>query len=189
VCQAKEWGDGVVTIPSALWEVADRRFAPREHTSLTGKEDFTAFVKPRLAVGPKGGGQSETAALEQTTSGDFAGLNNNSVSDRYGFAKYFVNAAYKRPETGQTSEDEVPGLIVRKAVKLAAKANGGNRNSRFKRRCRRSDFYRRSDSFRQALIDANNAIVGTSAAGTTAATGHFPNDCRGKINCNRRLGN
>ncbi|HZI17686.1 MAG TPA: choice-of-anchor X domain-containing protein [Pyrinomonadaceae bacterium] len=52
-CQKKAWGDGVVEIPSALWRVADRDFAPRVHTDITGREDFFAFVKPRLAVGPK----------------------------------------------------------------------------------------------------------------------------------------
>ncbi len=172
VCQAKEWGDGVVTIPSALWQVADRRFAPREHTSLTGKEDFFAFVKPRLAVGPNGGGQTETAALEQTTSGDFAGLNDNSVNDRYGFAKYFVNTAYKRPETGQTSEDEVPGLIARKAVRLAAKQTTEIEIS-VSNAAAAGVTLVAAPTVSASLIDANNAVVGTSAAGTTAATDIF----------------
>jgi hypothetical protein len=172
VCQAKEWGDGVVTIPSALWEVADRRFAPREHTSLTGKEDFTAFVKPRLAVGPKGGGQAESAALEKITSDDFAGLNDNAANDRYGFAKYFVNAAYKRTETGQTSEDEVSGLIARKAVKLAAKQTA-EIEIPVSTAAAAGVTLIAAPTVSASLIDANNAIVGTSAAGTTAATDIF----------------
>jgi pimeloyl-ACP methyl ester carboxylesterase len=72
-CQEKSFGDGVVSIRSALWQIADRAFAPRVHTSLTGREDFFAFVKPRLAVGPKKARQ--TAQLEEEYSRPiFAGL-------------------------------------------------------------------------------------------------------------------
>jgi hypothetical protein len=63
-CQSTEIGDGVVSLSSALWEVKDRGFAPRVHTSLTGAEDFERFVKPRLALGPKKAKQQQqTAAL------------------------------------------------------------------------------------------------------------------------------
>jgi hypothetical protein len=66
-CQSSEWGDGVVTIRSALWQIKDRAFAPRIHTALTGKRDFEEFVKPRLALGPKKARQEQTATrLEKT---------------------------------------------------------------------------------------------------------------------------
>ena len=67
-CHETGWGDGVVAIPSALWEVADRAFASRIHTDITGREDFFAFVKPRLALGPK---KAQTALLDEADSGDF----------------------------------------------------------------------------------------------------------------------
>jgi pimeloyl-ACP methyl ester carboxylesterase len=54
MCKTIVWNDGVVSVPSAKWEVADNATSKRLHTDLTGTEDFSAFVKPRLAVGPKG---------------------------------------------------------------------------------------------------------------------------------------
>jgi pimeloyl-ACP methyl ester carboxylesterase len=51
-----EAGDGVVSKSSAIWQITDvSRSDSLDHTSLTGKEDFTRFILPRLAVGPKGG--------------------------------------------------------------------------------------------------------------------------------------
>ena len=68
-CHELGYGDGVVSIPSALWKVEDRDYAPRVHTAITGREDFLSFVKPRLALGPKRAKQS--AALFKA-SDDFA---------------------------------------------------------------------------------------------------------------------
>ena len=48
-----EPGDGVVSVSSAIWQIADvSKSASLEHTALTGKADFMNFVYPRLAVGP-----------------------------------------------------------------------------------------------------------------------------------------
>lgn len=54
ICYANEWNDGVVTVPSAIWEVADNAKSKNVHTDLTGTSDFSSFVKPRLAIGPNG---------------------------------------------------------------------------------------------------------------------------------------
>jgi len=54
ICYANEWNDGVVTVPSAIWEVKDNAKSKNLHTDLTGTSDFSSFVKPRLAIGPKG---------------------------------------------------------------------------------------------------------------------------------------
>lgn len=54
ICYANEWNDGVVTVPSAVWEVADNAKSKSVHTDLSGTSDFSSFVKPRLAIGPKG---------------------------------------------------------------------------------------------------------------------------------------
>src|SRR3712207_1756177 len=50
-CHEQGYGDGVVSIPSALWKIDDSKYAPRVHTAITGKQDFENFVKPRLALG------------------------------------------------------------------------------------------------------------------------------------------
>ena len=47
-------GDGVVPVNSAHWVVSDKALTDSIHTELTGAKDFTNFVKPRLAIGPKG---------------------------------------------------------------------------------------------------------------------------------------
>lgn len=46
--------DGVVPVPSALWKIKDNALTSSLHTDLTGTSDFSKFVKPRLAIGPKG---------------------------------------------------------------------------------------------------------------------------------------
>jgi hypothetical protein len=53
-CKQIEWNDGVVTVPSAKYNVADTAETKSLHTDLTGTSDFSSFVKPRLAIGPKG---------------------------------------------------------------------------------------------------------------------------------------
>ena len=54
ICYAWEKNDGVVTVPSAFWQIGDRATSGNVHTELTGTSDFSSFVKPRLAIGPKG---------------------------------------------------------------------------------------------------------------------------------------
>jgi pimeloyl-ACP methyl ester carboxylesterase len=46
--------DGLVPVPSAHWTIADRGESDSDHLELTGTRDFSDFVKPRLAIGPKG---------------------------------------------------------------------------------------------------------------------------------------
>jgi pimeloyl-ACP methyl ester carboxylesterase len=54
MCKEVVWNDGVVPVESAYWNIKDRAKVSRVHTALTGTEDFSGFVKPRLAIGPKG---------------------------------------------------------------------------------------------------------------------------------------
>jgi triacylglycerol esterase/lipase EstA (alpha/beta hydrolase family) len=53
-CKWSGEGDGVVTVKSAHWNVTDKGLTDSIHTELTGTKDFSNFVKPRLAIGPKG---------------------------------------------------------------------------------------------------------------------------------------
>lgn len=53
-CKEIVWNDGVVTVASALYNVQDTGTSKSLHTDLTGTSDFSNFVKPRLAIGPKG---------------------------------------------------------------------------------------------------------------------------------------
>jgi hypothetical protein len=54
MCKTVVWNDGVVPVESALWNIRDNALSKNVHTDLTGAADFSSFVKPRLAVGPKG---------------------------------------------------------------------------------------------------------------------------------------
>ncbi|HMS41173.1 MAG TPA: alpha/beta hydrolase [Pyrinomonadaceae bacterium] len=53
-CKWSGEGDGVVPVTSALWTIKDTGLTDSIHTDLTGTKDFSGFVKPRLAIGPKG---------------------------------------------------------------------------------------------------------------------------------------
>ncbi len=63
MCKEVVWNDGCVSVPSAHWEIKDRAVSPRIHTDLTGTADFSSFVKPRLAIGPKGNHNPEAPEL------------------------------------------------------------------------------------------------------------------------------
>jgi hypothetical protein len=54
-CQSQMVGDGVVEVPSALWQVADRGYAPRIHTAITGREDFFRFRQTATCFGTETG--------------------------------------------------------------------------------------------------------------------------------------
>jgi hypothetical protein len=108
VCQAKEWGDGVVTIPSALWQINDRGFAPREHTSLTGREDFRGFVLPRLAIGPK---KAANAGWRTFFEDNFAMTDS---LEQNGFNQYLRPVSYERTRTDESADK----LSTRQKIEL-----------------------------------------------------------------------
>ena len=112
-CQKKSLGDGVVEIPSALWQVADRSFAPRAHTFLTGREDFLAFVKPRLALGPRK--SKQTASVEKKSNGEFYAQNNSSISENLIASLNPPAVLSNLRNVGNTTQ-----IVSSKAVKIAA---------------------------------------------------------------------
>ncbi|MFN0140725.1 MAG: lipase family alpha/beta hydrolase [Pyrinomonadaceae bacterium] len=59
-CKWEGEGDGVVTVKSAHWTIKDTGISNSIHTDLTGTKDFSDFVEPRLAIGPKGNHLPET---------------------------------------------------------------------------------------------------------------------------------
>ena len=67
MCKSVVWNDGVVPVPSAKWRIKDNAESSNIHTDLTGTADFSAFVKPRLAVGPKGNHMPEPPDPTQYT--------------------------------------------------------------------------------------------------------------------------
>jgi hypothetical protein len=63
MCKTVVLNDGVVPVESAHWEIKDKALSRNLHTDLTGTADFSSFVKPRLAIGPKGNHNPEQPQL------------------------------------------------------------------------------------------------------------------------------
>lgn len=66
-CKWSGEGDGVVPVKSALWTIKDTALTNSIHTELTGTKDFSGFVKPRLAIGPKGNHNPDMPDLPNQT--------------------------------------------------------------------------------------------------------------------------
>lgn len=67
MCKTIVWNDGVVPVPSAKWKIRDNAESKSLHTDLTGTADFSSFVKPRLAIGPRGDHNPEAPDPSQFT--------------------------------------------------------------------------------------------------------------------------
>jgi pimeloyl-ACP methyl ester carboxylesterase len=112
MCKTVVWNDGVVSVPSAKWTIADTAESKSIHTDLTGTSDFSSFVKPRLAIGPKGNHNPEMPDMP-TRTGEF---NRNSSG------AYFMNASYKpQVETESLIDRNAFQPDFAKAVKIGAK--------------------------------------------------------------------
>jgi hypothetical protein len=78
MCKTIVWNDGVVPVPSAIWQIADNAKSKSLHTDLTGTSDFSNFVKPRLAVGPRGDHRPAMPSIP----GQTGMMNNTSPNER-----------------------------------------------------------------------------------------------------------
>ena len=90
MCKTVVWNDGVVPVESAIWQIRDNALSKNVHTDLTGTADFSSFVKPRLAVGPKGDHNPERP--EQPQLPQFPGQVNRNQHGT--FAPSLLNASY-----------------------------------------------------------------------------------------------
>lgn len=115
ICKYAGAGDGVVTVPSAHWTVKDKGLTDSLHTELTGTKDFSGFVKPHLAIGPKGNHNPEMPEIPKTTGR--AMQSNDGVM--------FVNAGFQPQTDLQNRQVENNGDSYKpdfaKAVKLSPK--------------------------------------------------------------------
>jgi pimeloyl-ACP methyl ester carboxylesterase len=173
-CHAAEWGDGVVTIPSAIWKVRDWRYSNSlAHTDLTSRTDFGAFVFPRLAVGPRGNHDIERIAENESDNRtNFAKFESEQAPvDRYGFGNVFQKVSYK-PQTQTADEDAPEGLILAKEVKLQP-----NQTAEIEipapDASRTSIVFVAPPNVSAVLLDSTNKIVGENKAGTPEAKQMF----------------
>ncbi|HWS90326.1 MAG TPA: hypothetical protein VN282_25370 [Pyrinomonadaceae bacterium] len=114
MCKTVVWNDGVVPVESALWQIRDNALSRNVHTELTGTADFSAFVKPRLAVGPSGDHNPERPDASQ-----LPGQINQNTRDISTPA--FINAAYVSPSGFTLTADGDFRPSFAKEVKLAPK--------------------------------------------------------------------
>ena len=92
-CHKNTWGDGVVEIGSAKYNISDSDLAFRDHVSLTGETQFKDFVLPRLALGPKKArSEGGVAWFESVENDRFASYEPDG--GRYGFGEYFRPASF-----------------------------------------------------------------------------------------------
>lgn len=158
ICYATDWNDGVVTVPSAIWNVADNARSKSLHTDLTGTSDFSSFVKPRLAIGPKGNHAPDV----QVPATGLADVYGTSVDRFYGATDRSQAFALAQP----------PAVLWAKEVRLTAKQSvvvdvpvtaGPNFGVVFMA----------PPGVSVTLLDASGAVVGTNLAGTPEAAAWF----------------
>lgn len=113
MCKTVVSNDGCVPVPSAIWKIKDNAQSPRIHTDLTGTSDFSAFVKPRLAIGPKGNHNPETPDMPDLP------VYQNQKTDTAPTARSVANKAQALTETEINSNSFKPDFA--KAVMLAPK--------------------------------------------------------------------
>lgn len=115
MCKTVVWNDGVVPVESAKWVIKDNAVSKNVHTELTGTADFSSFVKPRLAVGPKGNHNPEAPELRQ-----FPNQINRRRDDS--FEPMFVKASYAAapPATAVRLQDDFRPSFA-KELRLAPK--------------------------------------------------------------------
>jgi triacylglycerol esterase/lipase EstA (alpha/beta hydrolase family) len=112
MCKEVVWNDGVVPVPSAKWTIADTAESKSIHTDLTGTKDFSDFVKPRLAIGPKGNHNPEMPDMPNRT----------GQTNKEAFGAYFMNASYKpQTETENLIDQNAFKPDFAKAVKIGGK--------------------------------------------------------------------
>jgi hypothetical protein len=114
MCKTLVLNDGVVPVESAHWVIKDNAISRNLHTDLTGTTDFSSFVKPRLAIGPKGNHNPERP--ESALDSNRTGLNSNSP-----YSAMFVNASYvpQASNVAGSGDDFRPSFA--REVKLAPK--------------------------------------------------------------------
>jgi hypothetical protein len=117
MCKALVWNDGVVPLQSAIWKIKDNAKLKKLHTDLTDTEAFSSFVKPRLAIGPKGNHNPEApdasqdgAAVRRLFASDVAprmyGARSTDVASDLAPAQPFAKEIKLGPK--QTIEVEIP---------------------------------------------------------------------------------
>lgn len=156
ICYATEWNDGVVTVPSAIYNVADHAKSKNVHTDLTGTVDFSGFVKPRLAIGPKGNHLPE-APTHAT------GMAEVRSKRLYGASESVDPYALIPPPPAASWAKEVK-LAAKQSVEIDLPVTAGPSFG---------IVFMAASDVSATLVDANGAVVGTNLGGKPEASSWF----------------
>lgn len=164
MCKSVVWNDGVVSVPSAIWQIKDNARSRSLHTDLTGTADFSSFVKPRLAIGPKGNHNPEPPELPQFP-GHISLLRSDpgdgfNPSVRYYGASYNSRISVQEQVPFAMWVDLAPG--ERREIDLPVQAAGDLGLT-----------FMANSSVSIALIDAQGVEAASQKAGTPEAAGIF----------------
>jgi pimeloyl-ACP methyl ester carboxylesterase len=154
MCKEVVWNDGVVPVASAKWKIKDNAESKSLHTDLAGTSDFSSFVKPRLAIGPKGDHMPEAPDASQYT-----GIYTHSRNYGASFAAdEIVPATVTAPFAKSVTLDAKRSIEIDVPVESAA--NFGVT-------------FMADPKISVTLIDASGAIVGKNLAGSPESRGWF----------------
>ena len=175
-CQSDWIGDGVVEVPSALFNISDSEYIFTHHVALTNEIPFKDFVLPRLAVGPKKA-KAETASAQPDFlfRENFAGLNELDLprKENENFGEFFQNVSFKQSRTEQKTNDEMPENLTAKEkiilkprasreIEIPVNADGET-----------GVLLIASTEASATLLDENGSVLGTSAGGAEAGKNLF----------------
>jgi pimeloyl-ACP methyl ester carboxylesterase len=107
-----EWGDGVVSVDSAKAGVKDSVETKGSSEDLLGAAHFSDFVRPRVAIGPKGDHSPEASQS----------LNQIKQNPNHNLPSMFTNASFKNGEVSASENlsDDNSAVKFAKEVKMAA---------------------------------------------------------------------
>jgi pimeloyl-ACP methyl ester carboxylesterase len=165
MCKSVVWNDGVVSVPSAKWIISDTAESKNIHTDLTGTSDFSSFVKPRLAVGPKGNHNPEAPQAIQAYVPDSDGPPPSATSRSYGARSWFavfdtISSESMSVDPFAKQMDVGPGQIVDVEIPVAAAMDFGVT-------------FMADPKLSAALMDTNGNVLGRNASGSPESRGWF----------------
>ncbi len=164
-CQSTVSGDGVVEIPSAIWEIGDIRYSKNIHTALTSEEDFWRLVWRKLSISRLGNHDPDPKQYHAQAA-SFNHPTENVVQ--------FVNASFKTqaeeqedftaPENTKINLAKEISLQPRQTIELYIPAETGSSSA---------VTLMAQPAVSATLVDNKGAIVGKSAANSPEANADF----------------
>ncbi|HEX8247641.1 MAG TPA: choice-of-anchor X domain-containing protein [Pyrinomonadaceae bacterium] len=167
-CQSWFPGDGVVEIPSAVWDIEHVRYSKSIHTSLTSEEDFWRLVWRRLSVSRLGNHKPDPKQYHAQTS-DFNRRSENPVrflSASFGAGSEERQDKFAAPENTKINLTKEVALEPRQTIELDIPGVVDIPGSS-------AVTFMAHPDVAATLTDEKGAVVGKSAANSAEAAADF----------------